>query len=164
MAQAGFMPARRITVQFLEWSAERNAIAVPELDEQHQELFVMGNDLYQALAGGALVSAVEPGLRELIAHTVAHFAREERIMRSKRYPAYAWHKGQHDTVRTKLAGLEQCLQNGDPEAVLPILDYVTAWLQTHTAVSDRMMGAFLRTQDLSRTRYPHVPATVRSRK
>ena len=151
-------------MQCLEWSADRNAVSVPEIDEDHQAIFQLGSSLYQSLAGGALLNAVEAGLRELIDHTMSHFAREERMMRSRRYPMYAWHKGQHDTVRGKLGELEKSIQNGDREAVLPALDYLTAWLQTHTAVSDRMMGAFLRTQDLSQTRHPHVPATVRARK
>jgi hemerythrin-like metal-binding protein len=151
-------------VECLEWSAERNAVCVPEIDEEHQEIFHLGNDLYQALAGGALLTAVEPGIRELITHTTGHFDREERMMRSRRYHAYAWHKGQHDAIRARLAELEQFLARGDREAVMPVLDYLTAWLQTHTAVSDRMMGAYLRTQDLATTRYPHVPASVRSRK
>ena len=34
------------------------------------------------------------------------------MMRSKRYPAYAWQKGQHDTVRARLAELEKGLANG----------------------------------------------------
>ena len=98
---------------------------------------------------------------ELIAHTLEHFTLEERMMRSKRYPAYGWHKGQHDTVRARVAELRQSLERSDREAVAFALEYLTAWLQTHTAVSDRMLGAFLRTEDLSRTRHPHVPATVR---
>ena len=96
------------------------------------------------------LSTVEPGLRDLIDHTVSHFSHEERLMRSMRYPAYAWHKGQHDTVRAKVADLQRRVQKGDREAVLPALDFLTAWLQTHTAVSDRMMGAFLRTQGFAR--------------
>src|SRR5215813_6211328 len=96
-------------MQCLEWTAERNAVRVPEIDEEHQEIFQLGNDLYQALANGALLSVVEPGLRELIAHTIAHFDREERMMRSKRYRAYAWHKGQHKTVRNRLAALQESI-------------------------------------------------------
>jgi hemerythrin-like metal-binding protein len=151
-------------VQCLEWIAERNGVAVPEIDEEHRVIFELGNNLYQQLAGGALLSAVEPGLRELIAHTVDHFAREERMMRTRRYPMLAWHKGQHDAVRAKIVALEKDIAKGDREGVLAGLDYLTAWLQTHTAVSDRMMGAYLRTQDLSHTRHPHVPETVRGRK
>ena len=132
-------------MQSLEWTAERNAVCVPEIDEEHREIFHLGSDLYKALSGGALLSAVEPSLRQLIDHTIEHFAREERMMRSKRYGAYAWHKGQHDAVRAKLTALEKSVAQGDREAVLPMLDYLTAWLQTHTAVSDRMMGAYLRT-------------------
>jgi hemerythrin len=129
----------------LDWSAESNRVCVPEIDDQHKEIFHLANDLHQALAGGALLSAVESELRELIAHTRSHFNREEGMMRSQRYRAYAWHKGQHDAIRTTLAELEKSLARGEHEAVLPVLDYFTAWLQTHTAVSDRMLGAYLRT-------------------
>ena len=149
-------------MECLEWSQEHNAVAVPELDEQHQAIFEMANSHHQALIGGALLAAIEPGVRELVSYVVAHFACEERLMRCKRYPAYTWHKGQHDNVRTKLVELENSLKKGDREAIGDTLDYLTAWLQTHTAVSDRMIGAFLRLQALARTRYPRVPAVIRS--
>jgi hemerythrin-like metal-binding protein len=132
-------------VQCLEWKAERNAVAVPEIDQDHRELFQLGNELYQALAAGALLNTIEPEARKLIAHTLDHFKYEERMMRSKRYRAYGWHKGQHDTVRARLAAMEHGLEQGDREELISGIDYLTAWLQTHTAVSDRMMGAFLRT-------------------
>lgn len=136
-------------MQCLIWSADHNAVCVPEIDEDHQTIFCLADELYQAINEGALLSAVTPRLRELITHTANHFSREERLMRSMRYPAYAWHKAQHDTVRAKVALLERSVEQGDREAVPPALDFLTAWLQTHTAVSDRMMGAFLRTQGFS---------------
>ena len=164
MRQADFSRPGELAVQCLEWSAERNAVSVPEIDQEHQEIFVLGNNLYRALEGGALLNALEPQLLELAAHVTEHFALEEKMMRSRRYSAYAWHKAQHDTVRARLAGLEKSVKADDREAVMSTIDFITAWLQTHTAVSDRMMGAYLRTQDLSRSRYPHVPASIRARK
>ena len=137
-------------MQCLKWSADHNAVCVPAIDEDHQTIFRLADEVYQFMEQGALLSTVEPGLRDLIDHTVSHFSHEERLMRSMRYPAYAWHKGQHDTVRAKVADLQRRVQKGDREAVLPALDFLTAWLQTHTAVSDRMMGAFLRTQGFAR--------------
>lgn len=131
-------------MQCLTWSPESNSVYVPEIDEDHRTIFRMADELYQAMVAGALLSAVEPVLRELIGHVDRHFSREERMMRSTRYHAYAWHKGQHDVVRAKAVELVQVTERGDRDAVLPILDYLTAWLQTHTAVSDRMMGAYLR--------------------
>lgn len=136
-------------MQCLKWSADHNAVCVPEIDDDHRTIFRLADELYQALAAGALLSAVEVELQELIAQCSSHFSHEERIMRSMRYPSYAWHKLQHDTVRAKLVLVERAAQKGDREAVLTALEFLTAWLQTHTAVSDRMMGAFLRTQGFS---------------
>jgi hemerythrin-like metal-binding protein len=137
-------------MQCLKWSADHNAVCVPEIDDEHQTIFRLADELYQAVEQGSVMSSLEAVLRDLIDQTVTHFSHEERLMRSLRYPAYGWHKAQHDTVRTKLAYLGRRVEKGDREAVLPALDFVTAWLQTHTAVSDRMMGAFLRTHGLAR--------------
>lgn len=149
-------------MQCLTWTSNHNAVCVPEIDEDHQTIFRLADELYQAIGEGALLSAVAPRLRELIKHSTDHFSREERLMRSMRYPAYAWHKAQHDTVRAKLASLERCVEKGDREVVPPALDFLTAWLQTHTAVSDRMMGAFLRTQGFAQGFTPSKPRPAKS--
>jgi hemerythrin-like metal-binding protein len=151
-------------MQSLEWSAESNGVAVPEIDDDHKAIFDLGSSLFQALSEGALLNAVEPGIQEFISYLGSHFVHEERMMRSRRYPMYAWHKGQHDAVRTKITVLAQDVEKGDREAVLSTIDYTTAWLKTHTAVSDRMLGAFLRTHDLAQSQHPKIPATVRRRK
>jgi hemerythrin len=126
----------------VKWTREANGVAVPEIDEEHQELFRLLEEIEQTLArepnAGALV-------RELAAHTARHFSKEEKMMKARRYPAYAWHKSQHDVVRQRAAELEKADRQGDREAVLASVNYLAAWFKTHTAVSDRMMGAFLRT-------------------
>src|ERR1051325_7853553 len=131
-------------VPFLNWICESHSVYLPEIDEEHKELFRLGDEVYEAMMEGASLSAVAPKLLALASQAINHFNHEEALRRSARYPSRAWHRGQHDVIRAKLAELERSIQGADREAVLPAIDYISAWLQTHTAVSDRMMGAYLR--------------------
>ena|SRR5689334_15495810 len=131
-------------MQALKWSTESNSVYLPDIDQEHQSIFQMTEEIRQALQADVRVETVEPKIRELIAHAGGHFAHEEKMMKSRRYPGYSWHKGQHNVVRSKVAALDQATRHGDRDAILFLLDFLSAWLQTHTAVSDRMMGAYLR--------------------
>ena len=143
-------------VPLLNWTSESHSVYVPEIDEEHKALFRLCDEVYGAMMEGAGLSSVTPKLRELAAQALAHFAHEEKLMRSSRYPSRAWHRAQHDVIRAKLAELARALEQGDREAVRAALDFTSAWFQTHTAVSDRMMGAHLRSHRRS-------PATAQVR-
>ncbi len=133
-------------MQSIKWSKESNGVAVPAIDEEHQRLFELAEEIDKALSEGVMLNSVEEPLRRLIDEAGHHFSHEEKLMKAGRYPAYTWHKGQHDTVRRKIAELDRAAQQQDREAAVQSLDFITAWLKTHTAVSDRMMGAYFRTK------------------
>ena len=144
----------------MNWISESHSMYVPELDEEHRNLFRLGDDVYEAMLSGAGLAETAPKVQAFIAQMTSHFVHEETLMRSSRYPSRAWHRGQHDTVRAKMAELERSMQQGDRDAVLPAIDFISAWLQTHTAVSDRMLGAHLRGHRRSRRYGRTAPAGV----
>jgi hemerythrin len=65
-------------------------------------------------------------------------------MRSARYLSFEWHKQQHDTARKRLRQYVPLIEAGDAQAGAALVEFLTHWLDDHTAVTDRMMGAFLR--------------------
>src|SRR6185369_6909212 len=91
-----------------------------EIDAQHRNLYLLANELHRAMLGGAENSRILEALRALIAAAEEHFAFEERLMRSTRYSAYAWHKQQHDTVRKRANQFVPQIENLDPAAA-PLL-------------------------------------------
>lgn len=119
---------------------------VTEIDDEHKEIFAAVADLRHAL------SRHDPSVdtRQLTQHLtvciVDHFAHEERLMRAARYTSLRWHKLQHDNARRRVERFVGELQNGDANAGLALVEYLTAWLRDHTRLADRMMGAFLRNQ------------------
>jgi len=137
------VPPREFFVPSFKWS-HHNEVYVPELDAEHKALFRIADEVSRAMKAGAMLGSVQPLLRDLVRHTRLHFSHEERRMRAERYPSYAWHKGQHDTVRARVAELQRSTRRGDREAVLPAMEFLAGWLQNHTSVTDRMMAAYLR--------------------
>lgn len=133
-------------MRLLKWS-KSNAVFVPALDEEHRTIFQATSELQQALRSGAPSFQVQEILHRLIASTEDHFAHEEKLMRSSRYLSFDWHKQQHDAARKRLRRYAPLIEKGDQEAGNELVEFLTNWLDDHTAVTDRMMGAYLRNQE-----------------
>jgi hemerythrin len=65
-------------------------------------------------------------------------------MKAAHYAAYGWHKKQHDAVRWRVRRMVKRIDAGQPVAAEELLAFLSEWLKTHTQVSDRMMGAYIR--------------------
>ena len=141
-------------MRLFKWS-KRYAVFVPEIDAEHKDIFRLADELHQAVVGGAPADRAPAILRELIARGEDHFVHEELLMRSTSYPASAWHKGQHDTVRKRVNEFAPRIEGGDGEAALLLLEFLSGWLQDHIRLADCMMAAHVRN-------YQRAHAVVRS--
>lgn len=127
-----------------------HSVFMPTLDEEHKRL----SDAVEALRR---ISDQEGGgpqtfLRSLAEQIDAHFAGEERMMRSSRYPSYEWHKRQHDTARKRVTQFAARVEADEAGAVSEMSSFLTSWLRDHTGLHDRMMAAYLRNYNRSRGR------------
>jgi hemerythrin len=130
-------------MQPFKWS-RAHEVFLPEIDAEHRILFRDGAELYKAVLGGAAPESVGSMLQSLLAAAEEHFRHEERLMRSTGFPSRAWHKQQHDAVRRRAGECLERVAEGDAEARIELLRFLSGWLHDHTAVADRMMGAYLR--------------------
>ncbi|HTS62774.1 MAG TPA: hemerythrin family protein [Candidatus Acidoferrales bacterium] len=121
-----------------------HSVYLPEIDAEHRALFRLAEELHRGLSAGTDLAHLRPVLVELIASAEAHFRHEERIMKAAHYTGLAWHKKQHDAVRWRAKRTLRRIDAGHTEDAGELLDFIETWLKTHTAVSDRMMGAYLR--------------------
>jgi hemerythrin len=138
-------------MRFFRWR-KSNAVFVPAFDDEHQTIFHATGELQQALHTRAPRFEVQEILRRLIACTEDHFAHEEKLMRGTRYLAFDWHRQQHETARKRLRQFAPLIEQGDREAGHRLIEFLTHWLEDHTAVTDRMMGAYLRNQERAQIR------------
>lgn len=127
----------------LRWNPEQ-AVHVPEIDAEHQEMFRLASALRDAL-----LSCETPGRADLLcgrlaAEINAHFSHEERLLRDAQYPAYAWHERQHRTAHAKLAALDREVRTGKSHPAFEAIECLAGWMRDHTSVADRMAGSYLR--------------------
>src|SRR5690242_14504555 len=126
-----------------KWT-KAQAVFVTELDAQHRNLYLLANELNQAILGGAESSRTLELLRALIAAADEHFSYEESLMRATQYSARGWHTQQHDTVRKRIAEFLPRIERGEGEAAMLLLEFLSGWMHDHTGLTDRMLGAHLR--------------------
>ena len=131
----------------LKWS-ESHAVFVPEIDDDHKDIFAAVAELDEASNGGDL-----PQLRKvtqrLSTRMADHFAHEERLMRAARYESLRWHKQRHDGARKRVEAFSARFEAGELPAAAALAQYIRTWLPDHAAIADRMMGAALRNHRLS---------------
>ncbi len=127
-------------------------VFIPQFDEEHGKLHQAAEQLHLALAAGRKPGDVRAVVHVLMQQVNAHFASEERLMRSSAYPAYDWHKRQHDAVRRRMQECEESAEAGDCGRVSELLDFFSDWLEDHTGLHDRMMSAYLRNFERAQAR------------
>ncbi|HLA83675.1 MAG TPA: bacteriohemerythrin [Thermoguttaceae bacterium] len=81
------------------------SVGYTSLDDQHQQILEIINDLYAAMERGDDRQVVPRLLDRLFEYTKTHFAFEERILREHGYPDLESHKKLHEAMRSKTAGL-----------------------------------------------------------
>jgi hemerythrin-like metal-binding protein len=129
-------------MQPLEWTAD-DCVYFPQLDTDHQKILEDAESLRRSFALGRSTSRIGC-LRQLSKSISDHFAGEEGLMRTSRFPGFQWHQSQHDAGRKKLALLTQAVHNNDELGVREGLEDLARWLTNHVHLADRMFAAHLR--------------------
>ena len=119
------------------WS-EKYETGYGEIDEQHKNLFKLVSDLIESGARKDSSVTVEETLLFLAEYTVKHFADEEKIALSYKYPHCEEHKKMHENFTETVAGLcSQYKKDGDSDALLIMVEKVVVrWLVKHIQGED----------------------------
>jgi hemerythrin len=133
-------------MRLFKWS-KADACFVPKIDDEHRAIYLVADEFQQSLLAGAPDFAVLEVLHRLIATAEDHLLHEERLMRTAHYTARAWHKQQHDSLRKRMRQYVPLVENGDRQAAVSMIEYLSKWLKDHMGVADRMLAAHLRNQD-----------------
>jgi hemerythrin len=122
---------------------ERFSVGVKKLDEQHQELFKMVNDLSENQDSTADSELLLDVLERMSRHAEYHFTTEERIMMEYGYPEYASQVREHTEFKTKTARFCTDAISGKSGLAREVLDYLETWLTNHIQLSDVKFKDFL---------------------
>jgi len=126
-----------------------NCEALPEVEMAfmntvHCEELKLVSGLVDLLEQQGAHDDIATRLSAWVAHTHAHFEREEKLMNEYRFPPCPIHKMEHEqALESLLAAQKNWLDSGQ---VAPLLNYIKhdwrQWLQQHIMTMDRVTAHF----------------------
>jgi hemerythrin len=133
----------------MEWK-DSYACHIPEIDQQHQRLFEIGNQLYTLALlqdDGKSIEKVQAILSELQAYTIYHFQFEEALQARYHYPSLEMHHEEHQSFINTLSEMEiKAIQEDSKDLVLKLIMFVSEWISNHIMISDKKYSKHIHDQ------------------
>lgn len=125
-------------------------VAMPFMNTVHHEELELVNGLLEKVSGAGDDDAVSETVNQWLEHTIAHFAREERLMQEYNFPPFPVHYMEHQTVLAQLQDVVEQWENTKDRNALTgyILDAWVPWLQNHIGTMDYVTAQFLSQFDI----------------
>jgi hemerythrin len=114
----------------LHWSPELE-LGDARMDQTHHEMV----DRVAQLRALPHDQQLEP-YRELVQHTIEHFAQEERWMIATGFSADNCHASHHETILDTMRQVEQHFLQGDEEIIDRMAAALAEWLPMHASTMD----------------------------
>jgi hemerythrin len=114
------------------------SVGVERLDRDHQVLVGLINRIDEAADDMTTRTRVLPEvLVTLIAYTVFHFEREEKVMAACGYPELEQHREEHRMLTREVQALQRRFSD-EPQSVTreEVLSFLTEWLNHHILLQD----------------------------
>lgn len=124
----------------LTWN-ENLALGVPAMDATHEEFVALCNELLAAPDAERL-----PILNRFIAHTVAHFAQEDRWMEELDFPAVDCHRNEHRRVLEVLEAVKGKWMEGSEDGrrlLTQLLEELPPWFEQHASTMDAALAWYI---------------------
>jgi hemerythrin len=114
---------------------QRYSVGVEELDEQHQAIFRIVNQLDDAISAGAKHEIVGTFSR-VMDYARAHFAHEEAFMARIEYAELEGHQREHARFVSKITNLWEGFLAGEDDIAPELQRFLTEWLIGHIDGTD----------------------------
>jgi hemerythrin-like metal-binding protein len=118
------------------WKPEYS-VGVNSIDEDHQKLFDLLNQLFEAMTKGKGIEIIDNIISELERYAVFHFGREELYFRVTSYPFALQHIKEHQYFKQKVAELKKDVASNKGMVAPDVLGFLSDWLKNHIAKSDK---------------------------
>ena len=126
------------TASSLNWSPQLQT-GDGRMDDTHEEFVDMLNRLLATPEAEQL-----PLYRAFIAHTVEHFAQEERWMLATGFSADNCHASHHATILETMNAVVDHYQKGDTEIITRLAEALAEWFPQHAASMDAGLALHLK--------------------
>jgi methyl-accepting chemotaxis protein len=117
--------------------SEVYSVKVADLDKQHQGIFEYINRIHAAIKRRASNDELAPIIRDMADFTARHFANEERLMQSVRYPDLESHKPIHVKLIADLTTVLKRLERNEEVNLIELMVFLKNWLVSHIQGTDK---------------------------
>jgi hemerythrin len=120
-------------------------VAIDFMNNDHAEFVALRKHLLDLLHSGADHAQVDAMLDGLLEHTRLHFAEEEKLMLSVKFPPYPMHKAEHDKVLEDMsARIENWKTSRHNKDLGSWLEHaVRDWFVNHVSSMDFVTAAYI---------------------
>ena len=125
-----------------KWKREYS-VGIATIDQQHQQLFELVNQLHQFISAGQSDAVVAPTFSELVACTRQHFLAEEAMMSEFSFPGLEAHRLEHEKIIRAALRFIGDYEAGEKRFSVQLLDFMIDWLTTHILVTDMHYSQYL---------------------
>jgi len=127
------------------WTREMS-VGVPELDDDHKGLLAVINELEVHTTSDASEEVVRRSLNWLLRYAQTHFAREQAVMRSCKFPMLSEHIEEHrdfiNRMQETLASIDENKALAEAEAGEVLVTYLEKWWRNHILAEDMKYKRF----------------------
>lgn len=124
---------------YFSWSEDLR-VGNSFIDNDHQKLIKLVNQLHDAMAQGHGKDVLGKTLAELIRYTQEHFKREEDHMQRMRFAGYAVHKSEHDKLLKEVLDLQAQFNAGNGMLSVKVSGFLRNWLVGHIMKVDKELA------------------------
>ncbi len=118
------------------------SVKIEILDQHHQHLFSLINELHDFMRTGNSDAILITTLQELLRYTREHFAAEEVLMAAFRYPHLEAHRREHERLTQTVVEFISAFNAGERRFGVELMDFVGDWLTNHVLRSDQRYTEF----------------------
>ncbi|NLX62103.1 MAG: hemerythrin family protein [Tissierellia bacterium] len=123
------------------------SVNIQSIDKQHQEIFKIGNFLFEIVSlddGVDRYDEIVEALNRLMDYAEYHFQYEEELMKTNAYPKLEEHKKQHDLFIEKIKSIDEIdIDEGQEVIGMDLLTFVANWIENHILRVDMEYKDFL---------------------
>lgn len=134
--------------KLIQWNASY-ATGCKKIDEQHQKLVDIVNELYDAFLAGTANEKLGEILKSLNDYTVYHFETEEQFMQKYNYPQTDAHKETHEKLIDNITEFYAKHSSGDISVTYDVMNFLRQWLVEHIQKEDMQFADFLKENNIS---------------
>ncbi len=119
------------------------SVGVRDLDRQHQAIMNRLNELHEEIMSCKVNEAVVPLVQNLVSLAGEHFAAEESLMESTRFPGLADHRAKHQALTRKVGEFIARQELGDRAAYCQFMYFLREWITKHMEKEDQEYAPWL---------------------